>query len=277
MNKVALITGSSRGIGRVIANTLASKGYNIVIAAKTTVDDSSKLDGTIYDVKNEIQKKYGVDAIAVKTDLRDIDDIKNLMFRTELKFGRLDVLVNNASALWWKNIENTPENKYNLINNINSRASYILSRYALSLMEKNNYGHIIMHSPPLPNPSDIDIYKNKTAYMISKLGMTMTAMGIAAEYRGKGIAANTIWPETAIESAATINMNLGKKKDWRKPDIIADSISKIIEEDPNTFNGNQLTDEMYLRSKDITNFDKYQCVPGHEPPKLIDVFTHLNI
>ena len=129
-----------------------------------------------------------------------------------------------------------------------------------------------MHSPPLPHPHDLLVYKNKTAYMISKLGMTMTALGIAAEYRGKGIAANTIWPVTAIESAATINHKLGKKKDWRKPEIIADSIAKIVEEDPNTFTGNQLTDELYLKSKGVKFFDKYQCVPGHEPPKLGELF-----
>ena len=139
-------------------------------------------------------------------------------------------------------------------------------------MEKNGFGHIIMHSPPLPSPNNKDIYANKTAYMISKLGMTMSALGISSEYEGKNIAANTIWPSTPIESFAVKNHNLGEKKMWRKADIIADAIINIVNEDPNKFSGNQLIDEDYLRSKGETDFSKYQCVPGYEPPKLTDVF-----
>ena len=108
--------------------------------------------------------------------------------------------------------------------------------------------------------------------MISKLGMTMTAMGIAAEYKGTGVAANTIWPSTAIESSATINNKLGDEKMWRKPDIISDAILEILKEDPKEFTGNQLIDEGYLRTKGVEDFSKYQCVKGYEPPKLMDVF-----
>ena len=107
--------------------------------------------------------------------------------------------------------------------------------------------------------------------MISKYGMTMTAMGISEEFFGKGIAANTIWPSTPIESFATKNNNLGVAKHWRKPDIIADAILKIIKEDPNKFTGNQLIDEDYLRSKGVTDFGIYNCVPGSRPPRLNDV------
>ena len=159
-----------------------------------------------------------------------------------------------------------------LINSINSRASFLLSKLCLPHMEKNNFGHIIMHSPPLPSPNNKEIYANKTGYMISKLGMTMSALGISTEYEGKNIAANTIWPSTPIESFAVKNNNLGEKKMWRKADIIADAVINIVNEDPNKFTGNQLIDEDYLRSKGETDFSKYQCVPGYEPPKLTDVF-----
>ena len=132
-----------------------------------------------------------------------------------------------------------------------------------------------MHSPPLYFNNNLafphSMFKNKTAYMISKLGMTMTALGIAEEYKGKNIAANTLWPMTPIESYALINNNLGTQKMWRKQDIIVDSINNIIEEDPSTFSGNQLIDEQYLRSKGEIDFSKYQCVPGHEPPRMTDI------
>ena len=136
-------------------------------------------------------------------------------------------------------------------------------------------GHIIMHSPPLPSPNDTKIYKGKTGYMISKYGMTMTAMGISEEYSEHGIAANTIWPATAIETAAVINNNLGTKKMWRKPEIISDAIWEIVNESSKTFTGNQLIDEDYLRTKGVTDFTKYQVVPGSEPPKLLDLFNRV--
>ena len=139
-------------------------------------------------------------------------------------------------------------------------------------MNKNNYGHIIMHSPPLTDINMMETYHNKTAYMISKYGMTMAALGIASEYKDTNIAANSIWPSTAIESEAVKQNNLGTKHVWRKPDIISDAIVKILQENPKTFTGNQLIDEEYLKSKGVTNFDKYQCISGFEPPKLKDLF-----
>lgn len=271
MNKVALVTGSSRGIGRIIVNKLAENGYNVVIAAKT-VTPTVNLPGSIFEVQSDIASKYNIKTLAMPLDVRNYDSMKNVVNTTINEFGKIDVLVNNAGALWWKGITETPSSKYDLINSINSRASFLLSKLCLPHMEKNNFGHIIMHSPPLPSPTDKYIYANKTAYMISKLGMTMSALGISSEYEGKNIAANTIWPSTPIESFAVKNNNLGEKKMWRKADIIADAVINIVNEDPNKFTGNQLIDEDYLRSKGETDFSKYQCVPGHEPPKLTDVF-----
>ena len=275
MRKTALITGASRGIGRVIANTLAQNGYNIVVTGKT-VEPNDNLPGTIYNVRSEIKQKYKTDVIALPLDIRDYDQMKNVVDKTISHFGNIDILVNNAGALWWKSITDTSESKYDLINDINTRGSFLLSQLCLPHMERNNYGHIIMHSPPLLNPSDINIFNNKTAYMISKYGMTMTAMGISAEYKNKNIAANTIWPSTPIESSAVRNNKFGDEKMWRKPSIIADSILKIVNEEPNTFTGNQLIDEDYLRSIGVEDFSKYQCISGYEAPKLNDVFNKFN-
>ena len=160
-----------------------------------------------------------------------------------------------------------------LVNNVNSRAAYSLSQLCLPHMIENKWGHIIMQSPPatpeyINDLTEADKIKYKAAYMTSKLGMSITALGIAQELQGTGIAANTLWPATPIKSYALINNKLGDERHWRKPDIICDAIMCILQENPKTFTGNCLIDEAYLRSKGITDFEKYQCIPGHEPPKL---------
>tara|TARA_Y200000002_G_scaffold375276_1_gene377317 strand:+ start:437 stop:1258 length:822 start_codon:yes stop_codon:yes gene_type:complete len=270
MNKVAIVTGASRGIGRVVCHKLAKKGYNVVIAAKS-VKENHKLPGTIYSVHKEIQENYNVKSLPLQMNVRDCDEIENCINNVVDEFGKIDILFNNAGALWWKNILETPPSKYDLINDINVRASFILSHMCIPYMK--NGGHIIMHSPPFDEIRNNKTYMNKTAYMISKYGMTMTAMGISEEFLGKGIAANTIWPSTPIESAATKNNKMGTEKHWRKADIIADAVLGIINENPFQFTGNQLIDEDYLRSKGVDDFSKYRCVENHEPPKLNDIFS----
>jgi citronellol/citronellal dehydrogenase len=270
MSKVAIITGATRGIGRELAHGLAKNGYNIVVTGKT-MKDSNTLPGTIYSVAEEIER-YGVIGAPIRADLRNTEDIDKIVRFTRSKFGRLDLLINNAGALFWKPIIDTDIKKYDLINNINSRASFYLSKLCLPLLKESGGGHIINQSPPLLEGDLLNqTLKGKTAYMISKWGMTLGALGIAEEYRGTGIACNTIWPMTPIESYAVKNNNLGNEKMWRKPDIIVDSVLEIIKEDPNVFTGNQLIDEVYLREKGVTDFSKYQCVEGFEPPKLMEI------
>ena len=276
MTKTVLITGASRGIGKVITEKMAKNGYRVIIASKS-VDINHGLPGTIFTVKQEIEKKYpNAEIYPFQLDIRDEKNIKKLSEKISNFFGSIDILINNAGALYWKNIIETPYNKYDLVNDVNVRGSFLLSNYCIQDMIKNkNGGHIIMHSPPLPLPTDTNIYKAKTAYMISKFGMTMTAMGISEEYKDYGIAGNTIWPSTAIETAAVINNNLGTKEMWRKPEIIADAIWEIVNENPREFTGNQLIDEDYLRTKGVTDFSKYQVVSGSEPPKLMDLFNKM--
>ena len=269
LNKVAVVTGASRGIGKAICLGLAKKGYNIVVVSKS-ITSKENLPGTIYETANEVEK-HNVKALPIKADLRHDMDINNIVQQTKEQFGKIDVLVNNAGALWWKPIHETPSNKYDLVNQVNSRASYVLSRSCINLMKDG--GHIIMQSPPIP---DLDTLKSslkgKTAYMISKLGMTMAALGISEEYKGTGISCNTLWPMTPIESFAVKNYNLGSEKMWRTSDIMVDCVKYIVEEDSKYFTGHQLIDEEYLRSKGYTNFIKYQCVAGYEPPKLNELY-----
>lgn len=270
MSKVALITGATRGIGRALSLGLAQNGYNIVVAGKS-VTENPNLPGTIYSVAEEVEK-LGKKALPVQVDLRNDNDIINLVNQTEKEFGKLDLLINNAGALSWKSIKDTEMKNYDLINTINSRASFHLSKLSIPLLQRSDNAHIINQSPPLFKSKMLKkTIRNKTAYMISKWGMTLGALGLAEEYKGMGLAANTLWPMTPIESYALKNNNLGNEKMWRKTDIMVDAVLEIVKEDANTFTGNQLFDEVYLKEKGYTDFTKYQCVSGYEPPKLMEL------
>ena len=264
--KVAIITGASRGIGRACALALAKQGIYTVIAAKST-QNTDILPGTIYSVSEECSKY--TKSLPYQLDLRYPETAKECIDFTVKNFGNVDILINNASALWWKSITKTPLSKYDLINNVNAKGSFAMVQACLPYMEDKNWGHIINMSPPIT----IGNFSNKTAYYISKYGMSLVALGVAHEYEGKGIAGNTLWPATIIESFASINHNLGNEKMWRKPEIIADAVLNILLEDPKTFTGNMLIDEHYLRSKGITDFIKYRCHPDFEPP-MLDLFDN---
>lgn len=269
--KTAVITGASRGIGRSIAFMLAKNNYNLVLAAKTTEQELDKLPSTIYLVESDIKKLYpDTNILPFKTNVQDEMSVYKLTDAIKNTFGTVDVLINNASALSWNPVTKMDMKRYDLVNSVNSRGSYMLSHYLLPLMEKTGSGHVIMHSPPI----NLDNIGGYTGYMMSKYGMTMCALGIAQEYRERGIVANTIWPSTLIESYATINNNLGDKKMWRKPDIICDAIEYMLMEDQ-TFTGNMLIDEEYLRDKGVTDFEKYRCVPDSEPPKIDKVLRQI--
>jgi citronellol/citronellal dehydrogenase len=266
MRKTAVVTGSSRGIGRKIAFMLAKNNYNIVLAAKTTTESHDKqLPSTIYYVEQEIRRMYPETKIlALKTNVQQEESVINLRDHIAAQFGSVDVLINNASALSFGPVAKMGMKKFDLVNSVNSRGSYMLSHYLLPLMEQtSNTSHIIMHSPPI----DLKQVGKYTGYMISKYGMTLTALGIAQEYNNRNIVANTIWPATLIKSYATINNNLGNEGMWRKPEIICDAIEWMLREPP-TFTGNMLIDEDYLKTKGVTDFKQYRCVHNIEPPKL---------
>ena len=264
--RVAIVTGSSRGIGRECILALARRGCNVVVAAKSTTEQNN-LPGTIFSVASEAEA-LGVQALPVQVDLRDAAQITKAVDQVGEKFGRVDILVNNASALWWQDIEDTPIKKFDLINGINARGAFAITQACLPWMEKNNFGRVITMSPPIV--TDAKQYAGKTAYYMSKFGMTMVALGVAAEGRGKGITGNSLWPATIIESLAATNFELGDPSLWRKATILADSVVGICEEE-DAFTGNMLIDDVYLRSKGATDDDlvKYRMDPAVEPPRIL--------
>jgi citronellol/citronellal dehydrogenase len=187
------------------------------------------------------------------------------------EFGAVDILINNASALWWQEIEGTPLNKYDLITSVNSRASFYLASLCVPLMKKRGWGRVVCMSPPIfiQPPTMV----GKVAYNISKFGMTLTALGVAQEYGPeKGILANSLWPATVIESQASINFELGERKEWRKATILADAVIELCRDSET--NGKMLIDDTYLRSRgwEDKDFVVYRYDPSHEPTRYLDPY-----
>lgn len=260
-DRVVFITGASRGIGRACALACAKEGAHVVVAAKTEVAENPRLPGTIHDVAREVEA-LGQKALALKLDVRDDAACEAAVAKAVEHFGRIDVLINNAGALWWADVIETPVKKFDLIMGINVRASFVLSRAVLPHMIKQRWGHILMMSPPV----EASAVAHHGAYAVSKFGMTMIAQAIADEAREHNVTASALWPATAIESYATMNFGLGGPELWRKADIIVDAMLAILTKEPAKSGGKAYIDEALLREEGVTDFSKYQCVPGVEPP-----------
>lgn len=264
--RVAIVTGSSRGIGRVFALSLAREGASVVVTGKSE-HSTDRLPGSIHTVAEEIEAAGGT-ALALRVDVRKEDDVEAMVARTIERFGRLDILINNAGALWWKPVLETPPKRYDLMWEINVRAAYLCSYYALPHMVERHWGHIINCSPPIgtePNPGYV-------CYMTTKMGMTRLAIGIAAEHEKDGIACNSLWPVTLIESLATINYNVFDRSMWRSPQILADAALEIVKTEPPSLTGQQILDEPFLRERGYTDeqIDSYWLEGKPEQPVYID-------
>lgn len=260
-DRVAVITGASRGIGKAMALALAKEGCDIVVAAKT-VEPHPKLPGTIYDTAKEVEA-LGRRALPIQVDVRFEEQVEAMARKTEEAFGRCDILINNAGAIFWAGVLETPVKRFDLMWQINARAPFLCSQALIPLMKKHKWGHIIMMSPPLR----LDLLPGRVAYLMTKYAMTHCALGLAAELREENIACNALWPVTLIESSATINFQMGTPDQWRTPAIMCDALLAIVKKAPRAFTGNVLLDEDFLREEGVTDFDKYAKVPGASPPR----------
>lgn len=260
MSRVALITGGSRGIGRSIALKLASNGYSIVIASKSTEEDP-RIPGTIHSVAGEVEA-LGGKALAVRVDIRSEEQVIALFDQVKRTFGRLDVLVNNASAINLSNTERMEMKRWDLMNSINVRGTYMVSKYAIPLLKEGTNGHILTLSPPL-NMDKVWFGKH-LGYTMAKYGMSMTVLGLAAELKPLGIAVNALWPRTTIATAAVKNLLGGDQlvARSRTPEIVADAAWTIVNKNSASYTGQFLIDEEVLRASGVTDFDGYAVNPG---------------
>lgn len=254
-NKTALITGGSRGIGKAIALRLAREGCNIAIAAKTT-EPHPKLEGTIYTAAKEVEA-LGVQCLPLRCDIRDEVQIQAAVDETMKQFGGIDILVNNASAISLTPTEHTEPRRFDLMMDIEIRGTFFMCRACLPHLKKSTNAHILNLSPPLNlNPK---WFAQHLAYTISKYGMSMIVLGLAEECRRDRIAANALWPQTTIATAAVQNLLGGDAlmQMSRTPEIVADAAFAILSKPSAECTGNFFIDEDVLRKEGVRDFSRY--------------------
>ena len=265
--KTLFITGASRGIGLAIALKAAADGANIAVAAKT-VEPHPKLEGTIHTAAAEIAKAGGR-ALPIAVDVRHEASVQAALDETADKFGGIDIVVNNASAIQLTAVTATDMRRYDLMQQINARGTFMVSKFAIPYLTRRENPHILMLSPPLDMAEKW--FAPHTAYSMAKFGMSLVVLGLAGELRGK-VAVNALWPRTTIATAAIKNLLGGDTmmRRSRKPEIIAEATYRIFQK-PKSFTGNFLIDDSFLAGEGIHDFDRYRVDPSQ--PLQLDFFV----
>ncbi len=266
-DKIIFITGASRGIGREIALRAARDGAKIVIAAKTD-EPHPKLEGTIHSVAKEVEAAGGI-ALPLLLDVRDESMIQAAVAKTVETWGGIDILVNNASAISITPTLETSMKRFDLIFSVNARGTFLCSQACIPHLKKARNPHILNLSPPLN--MEPKWFKDHLAYTMSKYGMSMCTLGMAAEFKAAGIAVNSLWPRTTIATAA-IEVNFPKEilQASRKPSIMADAAHAIFTSNSREVTGNFFIDEDLLKSHGVTDFSHYALDP--KVPLFTDLF-----
>ena len=264
--KTLLITGASRGIGLAIAVRVARDGANVAIAAKSDVPNP-KLPGTIHTAAAAVDAAGG-HGLAIRCDIRDEDDVKAAVGKTVAAFGGLDILVNNASAIWLRGVLDTPMKRFDLMQQVNARSSFLCAQACLPHLLKASNPHILTLAPP---PSlDAKWWAPHLAYTLAKMGMSFVTLGLAGEFGPQGIAVNALWPRSVIATDALKmipGVPLGR---CRRPEIVADAAHAILVRSARGCSGNFFIDEDVLREAGVNGFSGYAVDPSQ--PLLSDLF-----
>lgn len=257
--KTLFITGASRGIGLAIALRAARDGANIAIAAKTA-EPHKHLPGTIYTAAEEIERAGGK-ALPLIVDVREEASVYEAVEKTVAAFGVIDICVNNASAIQLTGTLATEMKRYDLMNQVNARGTYLTSKACIPHLKKAANPHVLMLSPPLDMSPKW--FQGHVAYTMAKFGMSMCVLGMAEEFREDGIAFNALWPRTGIATAAIQFALAGEEgmKACRTPEIMADAAHAIFEKPSREFTGNFLIDDSFLYGEGVRDFDKYRVDP----------------
>jgi citronellol/citronellal dehydrogenase len=271
--KTLFITGASRGIGLAIAVRAAADGANIAVVAKTT-QPHPKLPGTIHTAAAEIEAAGGR-ALPLAVDVRDDEQIAQAVAKTAETFGGIDILINNASAISPTLTPDTDMKRYDLMQQINTRGTFLCSKSCLPYLSRSANPHILMISPPLN--MEERWFAPHVAYSISKFGMSLCVLGLAGELRARGIAVNALWPRTVIDTAA-LQIALAKagsdeRRRVRKPQIMADAAYIILTANSREFSGNFCIDEQVLRGAGVTDLSPYRDAGVREEELLPDFFV----
>ena len=267
--KTIFITGASRGIGKAIGLRAARDGANIVVAAKTA-EPHPKLDGTVFTAAQEMRAAGG-HGLACVTDIRNEEQVQAAVDKAIETFGGIDILINNASAIDLSGTLDLAMKSYDLMHEINTRGTFMVSKLCLPHLIKSSNPHILNISPPLDmSPA---WFSPHVAYTMAKFGMSMCVLGMAEEFRKQGVAVNALWPRTTIATAAIKNLLGGERamQCSRKPEIMADAAHAILTRNSRDCSGNFFVDDDVLLSIGITCLDHYSVVPG--TPLQLDFFV----
>ena len=257
--KTLFITGASRGIGLAIALRAARDGANIAIAAKTA-EPHPKLTGTIFTAAKEIEAAGGK-ALPLTVDVREEAQVAEALAQTAEKFGGVDIIVNDASAIALGDSQHIDMKRFDLMQQVNARGSYMTTKLAIPYLARSANPHVLMLAPPLDMKEKW--FAAHTAYSMAKFGMSLAVLGLAGELRPAGVAVNALWPRTTIATAAVNNLLGGEKlmRASRKPDIMADAAHALFLKPSRDFTGHFLIDDVFLGENGVTDFDAYRVDP----------------
>jgi citronellol/citronellal dehydrogenase len=266
--RTAFVTGASRGIGRAIALRLATDGANVIVTGKTA-EPHPVLPGTIHTVTDEIRRQGG-SAIAVQMDVRDEAQVQAAIDRAVDAFGRIDILVNNASAIALTGTAATPMKRFDLMYHVNVRGTFMCTQKCLPHLRQARGAHVLNIAPPLNLAPRW--FAPHVAYSISKYGMSLCVLGMADEFRRDRIAVNALWPRTLIDTSAMNLVPGADRSRCRTASIVADAAHVIVTSDPATHTGRFLIDEDVLRAAGITDFSAYRADPASNQEPAADLF-----
>jgi len=255
--RVIFMSGGSRGIGLAIAVRAARDGAKVAIVAKTD-QPHPKLEGTVHTAAEEIEAAGG-EALPIVGDVRDEQQVEAAVAQAAEHFGGIDIVVNNASAINLSPIRALEAKRYDLMQTINPRGTFVVTRACLPHLSESDHAHVLTLSPPLS--ADPKWLKGNSPYTLSKMGMTMLTLGLAADEADVGIAANCLWPRTIIATAAVQNLLGGAEAMARSrtPEIVADAAHAILGRDPRSCTGNTFIDDEVLAEEGVTDLSKYSA------------------
>jgi citronellol/citronellal dehydrogenase len=269
--RTLFITGASRGIGHAIAMRAAADGANIVIAAKTT-EPHPKLPGTIFTAAADVERAGGK-ALAIATDIRDEAQVDAAIAAAVARFGGIDILINNASAISLTGTLETPIKRFDLMHQINTRGTYLCTQKAIPHLLQSSNPHVLNISPPIHSTLSPKWFAPHVGYTIAKLGMSLCVLGMAEEFRSRGVAVNALWPRTAIDTEA-IRLIAGQdaRLKTRRPEIVADAAHWIITQPSRKVTGRFFLDDEVLRTAGVTDFSRYRHDGVAERDLMTDFF-----
>jgi citronellol/citronellal dehydrogenase len=267
--RTIVMSGGSRGIGLAIAARAARDGARVALIAKTA-EPHPRLPGTIYTAAEEIEAAGG-EALPIVGDIRDAEAVEGAVAQTVERFGGIDVVVNNASAINLAPMRELSVKRFDLMQQINSRGTFVVTRACLPHLRESSHPHVLTLSPPLS--ADPRWLAGHSAYTLSKMGMTMITLGLAADEAEAGIGANCLWPRTIIATAAVQNLLGGDEamRRARTPEIVADAAQAILVRDPRSCTGNTFIDDEVLAEAGVTDLDRYAA--AEDADLTLDIFV----